>query len=587
MAVLTELYISQFALIDELRADFGPGLTVLTGETGAGKSIVIDALSAAVGDRVLSESIRTGADEAVVEATFDASDAPKALASAAEAGVDPEPDGTLILTRILSASGRHKCRVNGRSVTAAMLRGIGDRLVDIHGQHEHQALIREQNHLHFLDTFSGPDHLALRAEYARAHRAFREVRVAREKLTAAARDRLQQLDILRFQLQEIDSANLVPGEEEELLSSRARLANAGKLTEGVQSAYSLLAGDLAEGLAAADAVREAVRGLQELARLDRNLGEAASSLEATAYQLEDVVGKLTDYLESVEADPITLDEIEARLALISRLKRKYGESVAEILGFGAQARSRLDELESADERLAELESQVAQLAGNAGELAVRLSSSRQEAGQRLSQALSRDVADVGMKHGRLEVELGRTPAGEGLPDGEGGRWEADETGIDGCRFLFSANPGEPLKPLVAIASGGELSRVMLVLKALCSRSDEIPTVAFDEIDAGIGGKATHAVGDKLVQVSRRAQVLCVTHLPQIARLADHHLHADKRTVQGRARVFMQRLDEKARVSELARMLGARDGDTAALEHAAELLAHGATDRARARKAVGS
>jgi DNA repair protein RecN (Recombination protein N) len=271
MAVLADLYIKQFALIEELRAEFGPGLTVLTGETGAGKSIIIDALSAAVGDRVVAETIRTGAEEAVVEATFNATDAPKALTAAATAGVAAEPDGTLILTRILSASGRHRCRVNGRSVTATVLREIGDRLVDIHGQHEHQALIHEQNHLQFLDTFAGANQLALRAQYARAYQAFREARAAREELAAAARDRLQQLDVLRFQFQEIDSANLAADEEERLLSTRARLSNAEKLTEGVQSAHALLAGEPTEGLAAADAARQASRSLQELARLDRGL----------------------------------------------------------------------------------------------------------------------------------------------------------------------------------------------------------------------------------------------------------------------------------------------------------------------------
>ncbi len=587
MAVLTELHISEFALIKELRAEFGSGLTVLTGETGAGKSIIIDALSAAVGDRVLSESIRTGAERAVVEATFHAGNVPKALAAAAEAGIEADPDGTLILSRILNSSGRHQCRVNGRSVPAALLREIGDRLVDIHGQHEHQALIHEQNHLQFLDTFAGAEHLAARADYSQAYGAFHEAHATRERLAAAARDRLQQLDVLRFQLQEIDSASLSADEEEQLLSARSRLANAERLSEGVRSAHTLLAGEPTDGLSALDAAREAVRGLQELAHLDRGLGDVASSVETTAYQLEDIAGKLTDYLDSVEADPGTLDEIEERLALVSRLKRKYGDSVPEILDFAEEARGRLSDLESADERLAELDAEVARLAAEAGTLAATLSAARQDAGERLSTALTGHIADVGMKHGRLEVEFGRTPAAEGLPDDEGGCWEAGDTGIDQCRFLFSANPGEPLKPLAAIASGGELSRVMLVLKSLCSRSDEIPTVVFDEIDAGIGGKATHAVGDKLAQVSRRAQVLCVTHLPQIARLADHHMHADKRTVGGRAQVAIDGLDDEGRVAELARMLGAREGDKAALEHASELLAHGAADRARARKAVRS
>jgi DNA repair protein RecN (Recombination protein N) len=576
--VLTELHIREFALIEELRIELGPGFTTITGETGAGKSIVIDALSAAVGDRTVADAVRTGAEQAVVEAVFDASRAPKALAAAAEAGIEADADGTLILTRVVSTSGRHRCRVNGRSVPLSLLREIGDRLVDIHGQHEHQALIRDENHLQFLDGYAGPDLLAVRTEYGQAFAELLAARTAREKLAAAARDRLREVDLLRFQAEEIRSAGLSADEEEELLATRARLANSERLREGAQSAHALLSGAAEEGLGALDAVREALRRVQELAALDRGLEELAASLETTAYQLEDSAATLLDYLDRIEADPATLDEIEERLALIARLKRKYGESVPEVIRFGEQSAARLTELDSADERLAELEAEVKRLETEAGALAVKLSALRQTAAGQLGKALTGSLADVGMKHGKLEVQLSRTPAADGLPDERGARWQADERGIDGCRFLFSANPGEPLKPLAAIASGGELSRVMLLLKSICSRGHEIPTVVFDEIDSGIGGQATHAVGSKLAELSRRTQVLCVTHLPQIARVADRHFHVAKSTSGGRTRVTLGALDDERRVAELARMLGAREGDRAALEHAAELLA-GARQRA--------
>jgi DNA repair protein RecN (Recombination protein N) len=582
--VLTDLTIREFALIEELRVEFGPGFTCITGETGAGKSIIIDALSAAVGDRIAADSVRTGSESALIEATFDASDTPKALAAAAEAGVEADADGILILTRTVGAAGRHRCRVNGRAVPLSVLRGIGDRLVDIHGQHEHQALIREESHLQFLDEFAGVEHLARRAEYARLYRTLMEVRSDRDALAQAARERIQQADLLRFQVGEIDSAGLSPGDEKTLLTTRARLANAERLREGAQLTHGLLAGEPAEGLAARDAVREVLRLLQELSAFDPTLGEPAAALEVAAYQLDDVAAALSRYVESVEADPAGLDEVEQRLALIGRLKRKYGDTVEEILGFAEEARGRLGDLEGADERIAELGVEAERLAAEAGRLAVGLSSARQEAAARLSAALSREIAEVGMRHGRLHVDLERRPAADGLPDGEGSSWAADPRGTDQCRFLFSANPGEPLKPLAAVASGGELSRVMLVLKSLCSRGHEIPTVVFDEIDAGIGGHATHAVGRKLARVSRRAQVLCVTHLPQIARLADHHLRADKRTVGGRAHVEVRALPDDERVAELARMLGAREGDRAALEHAAELLEAGVSERTGARGA---
>ena len=582
--MLTELHIREFALIEELRAEFGPGFTTITGETGAGKSIIIDALSAAVGDRVPADIIRTGADAALIEAAFDASEAPKALAAAAEAGVEADADGVLILTRVLGGAGRHKCRVNGRSVPLGVLREIGDRLVDIHGQHEHQALIREGNHLQFLDEFAGTEHLARRAEYVQAYRAVVEARGDRDRLAQAARERFQQLDLIRFQVGEVDAAGLSPDEEAQLLALRDRLANAEKLREGVVAAHGLLGGEPEEGLAAVDAARETLRILQELGALDRGLQQPAASLETAVFQLEDVAAALGQYLEQIEADPAALDDVEQRLVLISRLKRKYGETVADVLRFADEARGKLSDLEGADERLAELGEEIERRAAEAGRIARQLSASRRESAARLSGALTHEIQSVGMKHGKLEVELQRHSAADGLPDEEGERWTANETGIDVCRFLFSANPGEPLKPLAAVASGGELSRIMLVLKSLCSRGHEIPTVVFDEIDAGIGGHATHAVGRRLAQVSRRAQVLCVTHLPQIARLADHHLRADKLTTGGRAHVDVHQLDEQERVSELARMLGARPRDRAALEHAAELLTDGAAERADARKA---
>ncbi|MBM3497760.1 MAG: DNA repair protein RecN [Armatimonadetes bacterium] len=572
--VLTELHITEFALIEELRIELGPGFTVITGETGAGKSIVIDALSAAVGDRAGADTVRTGAEQAVVEATFDASAAPKALAAAAEAGVEADADGTLILTRVISTAGRHRCRVNGRSVPLSVLREIGDRLVDIHGQHEHQALIRDENHLQFLDGYAGPDALSVREEYARTFEELRAAQAARDRLAAAARDRLREVDLLRFQAEEIRSAALTPGEEEELLATRERLSNLERLREGGLEAHGLLAGVTEEGLGAVDAAREALRRLQDLAALDRGLGELAASLETAAYQLEDAAGRLSDYLEGVEGEPDALDEIEQRLALIGRLRRKYGDSPADVIGFGEEAAARLAQLERADERLGELAEEIARLEAEAGGQATRLSGLRREAAARLGEALTAGLGDVGMEHGKLEVELTQTAEAQGLPDGTGGRWLADARGIDTGRFRFSANPGEPLKPLAAIASGGELSRVMLLLKSVCSRGHEIPTVVFDEVDAGIGGRATHAVGNKLAELSRRTQVLCVTHLPQIARLAGRHFHVSKGTRGGRTRVALEPLDRDRRVAELARMLGAGEGDRAALQHAAELLEGG-------------
>lgn len=576
--MLTELHIRQFALIEQLSVELGPGFTAITGETGAGKSIVIDALSAAVGDRVASDVVRTGAEQAVVEAVFDASMAPKALAIASEVGVEVDADGTLILTRVISLSGRHRCRVNGRPVPLTVLRQIGDRLVDIHGQHEHQALIREENHLEFLDAYGGADIQEHRTQYQQVFRELLLARSTREKLTAAARDRAREADLLRFQAEEIRAAGLYAGEEEELAALRNRLANVERLREGLAYAHALLTGATEERLGAVDLARESLRRLAELTGLDQGLEELAALLETTVYQLEDVTTRISDYLHSVEAEPETLDQVERRLALISRLKRKYGDTVADVIRFGEEAEQRLVELEGAEDRLTELSEEVGKLEMEAGLIAAKLSELRQEAAKRLGQALTEALADVGMQQARFEVGLSRTTTPDGLPDGNGGRWLADERGIDQCRFLFSANPGEPLKPLSAIASGGELSRLMLLMKSICSRSHEIPTVVFDEIDAGIGGQASHAVGRKLAELSQRTQVLCVTHLPQIARVADCHFHVAKTMHKGRMQVTLELLDAERRIGELARMMGARDGDRAAFEHAAELLTDATTTR---------
>ncbi len=582
--MLTELYIKEFALIEELRVELAGGFMAITGETGAGKSITIDALSAAIGERVPPDSVRTGADQAIVEATFDATNAPKALEAATEAGVEPDAENTLILTRIVSATGRTRCRVNGRSVPLSALRSIGDRLVDIHGQHEHQALIHDENHLRFLDAFGGSAVKKRLDAYAEGYASFREAKAARDALAAAARDRLQEVDLLRFQLEELDAAGLKPDEEDDLLVTRGRLANAERLSEGAMVARDLLTGESDEVLSAVDAVREAVGRLADLTKLDASLDELSASLETTAIQLEDIAGRVSDYAEGIEADPSGLDAIEQRLALISRLKRKYGDSVAELIAHAESARQKLHDLENADDRLAELDADLKVLAAEAGALAAQLSAARGDAAKRLGDALTRDLADVGMQEGQLSVELSRVADERGLIDGENGPWQADETGIDQCQFAFSANPGEPMKPLASIASGGELSRIMLLLKSLCSRGHEIETVVFDEVDAGIGGQATHAVGRKIADLSRRAQVLCVTHLPQIARLADRQFHADKHVVDGRTVAAVRALADDERVTEIARMLGAGEGDRAALEHAAELLADAEAQRASAEKA---
>jgi DNA repair protein RecN (Recombination protein N) len=570
--MLHELSIRNFAIIDQVRLTFAPGLNVFTGETGAGKSIIIDAVSALLGGRLSGDTvIRTGAERAVIEGIFALSPRDAALIRPAleELGLDDGGD-ELILSRELNRSGRNVCRVNGRAVTVAVLEELGQKLIDIHGQGEHLSLLRVREHLGYLDRYAG-----LTEERARLAETVGELRRVRQALQDCLRDERElarRMDLLQFQVGEIEAARLDPAEEEQLLQQRTLLANAERLMELANSGYTLLNGGEPQRRAVLDLLGAAVHDLAQLEKLDPAVAPHRQAVEDALYQLEDVARALRVYRDGIEYNPARLEQVEERLSLIQSLKRKYGETVAEVLRFGENARAELEAISHNEERLAALREQEEALLGRAGEQAARLSAARKEAAALLERAVEAQLAELKMEGARFVVAIERAedPAG---PEIDGKRWALDGTGIDRVEFLIAPNVGEPPKPLARIASGGEASRLMLALKSVLSQADSVPTLIFDEIDAGISGRVGTLVGRRLWNLARDHQVLCVTHLPQIASLGDCHMCVSKSVVNERSVTQVRPLSDGERVHELAGLLGGNNTGASVL-NAEELLAQG-------------
>jgi DNA repair protein RecN (Recombination protein N) len=611
--MLHELTITNFAIIDRLRLDFAPHLNVFTGETGAGKSIIVDAVSALVGERVAADVVRTGADRATVEGVFDVTallggpasepadeqesqpgpdgadgasgEAGTRAASLAELlielGIDVEDDGTLILAREIQASGRGIARINGRAVPISTLQRIGRFLVDIHGQSAHLELLRPEQHVHYLDRFAGT--VELRQQVTELVGQWRAARRELERLRRDEREIERRIELLRYQVDEIEAARVRPGEEEELEAERRRLANAERLGELSEAVHAALAGDSdADTSGALDLLAGAQRAFGELLRLDETLREQEGTLEQALYLLQDVTMAVRSYQDEIAADPERQAEVEERLDLLAKLRRKYGATAEEIVAYASSAAEELEELEHREERAAALVEREADLKRRIGQLAGELSQQRQVAAVRLSKGMDKQLDELNMRRARFEAQVTRTqdPAGAPVSEPVGTRGKAVTTtyafgpnGIDRVEFLIAPNPGEPLKPLARIASGGETSRLMLALKTILSTADIVPTLIFDEIDAGISGRTGQVVGEKLWQLGRSHQVLCVTHLPQIAALGDRHYRVVKAVSATRTITQVEQMDAGKRLAELSQMLGGAD-TTASRANAAELLDRG-------------
>jgi DNA repair protein RecN (Recombination protein N) len=549
--MLHALHIENLAIIDRLEVAFEAGFNALTGETGAGKSILIDALNLALGERADISLIRAGAEKLRVNAVFEVPNDPELHALLGELGVEPE-DGLLYLSREVHTSGRSIARINGQPVPVSALKALGERLIDMHGQHEHQSLLKPSSHLEFLDRWLGEPALKLRQQVREAVSALRQTERELQEIVAREREREQMLDLYRFQVDEIRAANLQVGEDEQLETEARRLMYAEKLVALAGNAYDALMGEHG----AYDQAASASRNLTEIARVDPSVSPWGEMLESALVQLEEVAHNLRAYAESIEYDPARLEAVIERQELIKRLKRKYGDTIEAVLQYADEAAAKLHALETQTERRAELEAELARLQESAHALCEQLSALRRDGAQRFANAVQTVLRTLAMERAQFTVEVRPKPM--------------DATGADSVEFLFSANPGEPPRPLSKIASGGEMSRVMLALKTVLADAAPVPTLVFDEIDAGIGGRTAHAVGEQIAQLARHCQILCVTHLPQIACRANHHLLIEKHTDGAMTRVAVQPLTGEARVQEIARMLAGTPTETA-LQHARELL----------------
>jgi DNA repair protein RecN (Recombination protein N) len=565
MTMLRELSIRNLAVVEEAVVPFAPGLNVLTGETGAGKSIVVDALLLITGARAQLDWIRTGADTALVEAVFEIDPAGPVAALLDEAGHHPG-DGQLVIKRELARSGRHRAFVNDGAATVGLLERLGELLVELHGQHEHQRLMEPARQLLLLDRFA--EALDRRERVGALVRTWEEARAALDRLRSEMREGARQEDLYRFQLAEIDDVRLKDGEEEELRAERSRLQHAERIVAGLQETVDLL---YEEPQSATTRLSRAVTLLRDLSRYEPDAAASVEAIEGAQAYLEDVVGRARALRDRAVFDPERLEQIDARLDTIVKLKRKYGDSVAAILAHRQEAATALDRITRHDAIAEEMERGVAEAAAAAGAEAAALSQARTRGAERLERLIQKEIRGLGMEHGRFRVALRREPAAVGElaagPDG----WRVGARGAESAELLLSANPGEDLRPLTKVVSGGELSRVMLAAKTVLAAADDVPVLVFDEVDAGIGGRVADVVGQKLAASATGRQVLCVTHLAPIAAYAGQHLLVEKRVARGATRTSVTLLPAAVRVDELARMLGGERVTEASRRHARELL----------------
>ena len=550
--MLELLHIENIAVIQEADIQFAPGFNALTGETGAGKSIVIDAMGAVLGGRTSRDLIRTGAARAFVSAQF--SGVPADLPGLQENGIAPDEEGSLLLQRDISADGRNVCRINGRPVSVAQLRAIGSELLNIHGQHDGTQLLDEERHGEYLDRFGrteGP-----LSAYRAAYDAMEALRRQMEALRMDEAEKARRMDSLRFQIDELERAQLVPGEEETLLERRSLLRNGEKYLAALAGADCALSGG-DEGGGGVSALRDAEEALYGVRTLSEDLGNLYERLKAARCEVYDLAESVRDKREEFDFSPGELDDVEARADQLYRLKKKYGATVEDMLAYLDKCRAELDAMETADDTLIRLEGQMKKARAAVDAAGEELTKVRQAAARVLEERIQRELRELDMARVRFAIDFA---AKDPSPDG-----------CDAIRFLMSANAGEDLRPIARIASGGELARIMLALKNVLAEQESVGTLVFDEVDTGVSGRAAQKVAEKLAQVSRHKQVLCVTHLPQLAAMADTHFSVEKGERDGRTYTRVVLLDREARKAELARITGGANVTQALLQSAGELL----------------
>jgi DNA repair protein RecN (Recombination protein N) len=552
--MLTELHIQNFAIIDKLDLRFGPGLIILTGETGAGKSIILDAVVMLIGGKADTTFVRTESDAALVEGVFQLKgperEAVHEILKREELMDDPD---YVTLSREIRKEGRSVARVNGRTVAVSLLKEIGALVVDIHGQAEHLSLLDSRAHLGLLDRFAEISRPL--SDYRQTYHALLNLRRELNELRKAQADADRKIEMLTYQAEEIEAARLKAGEDEELRKERDRLANAESLAQNAQEALAILDEGSPEMPAASDLVGQAAQALGTLAKLDSAQNELASQAEVLLDTMSEIVHNLRNYLEVIEFNPKRLDEVEERLDLIHSLTRKYGGSIPAVIAYGQDARRQLETITGAAERIDELELEEAKLLNKLAQQGGSLSENRKSAAVSMADGIEGELGDLRMSSAKFKVDFQVRPDPNGIPIENGNRIGFDQNGFDKVEFLIAPNPGEGLKPLVKIASGGETSRLMLGLKNVLARADEVPSLIFDEIDQGIGGRVGMTVGQKLWNLSRSHQVFCVTHLPQLAVFGDEHYQVQKLVKGNRTLTRVERLDGEPRLLELSQMLG--------------------------------
>ncbi len=565
--MLKKLTVKDYALIDSLEVEFAPGLNILTGETGAGKSILIGALGLVLGERADSDSVRSGAKAAVVEAEFVLDKNKDLLEVFAELEMDWS--GDLLVRREVASTGKSRAFVNDSPVTLSNLKRIGDAILDMHGQHEHQSLLYEERHLDYLDGFAQtwPDRTSVSEFYQQYNRTRSELEALRSKEQLTR----EKLDLYNFQIKEIESAGLAEGEEEFLDAERTVLENSEKLFSLASAGYQLLYqqdGSITEQFSALE------RTVEEVSGIDSRMEPTLKSVSSVNDQIEEIARDLRKYRDGISFDPQRLEEIRNRLDLIRSLKKKYSSkelTIAAVLAHYDRIKAEVDSVEHGEENIKKLEAELEAKRRELEKACITLSEKRQIAAKKMAKDVVAQLKDLGMEKAAFKVEVAQVEEIEGPVQHDKKRLKTDSTGIDAVRFLISPNPGEELKPLAKIASGGEISRVMLAVKTILSQADAVPVLVFDEIDAGIGGRIAEAVGLKLKEISSARQVLCITHLPQIASLGSSHYQVSKEEKSGRTITSVVRLNQQQRVDELARMLAGSKITETTLKHAREMM----------------
>ncbi|MDM8272758.1 DNA repair protein RecN [Ligilactobacillus salivarius] len=551
--MLQELSIKDFAIIDEIQISFQPKMTVLTGETGAGKSIIIDALGLLAGGRGSTEFIRKGEKKAVIQGLFTLPREANTYNILEEYGIDSE-DGQIILQRDLYRGGRNICRINGMMVNLATLRKVGETLIDIHGQNEHQELMKPENHIDLLDEYDKKTS-ELRNQYQVVYQNYRKLKLSMEKKEADEKAWAQRLDMLNFQVKEIGEAGLKINEEDELIEEKNKLDNFQAIHDALELSYQILSG---EKIDVVGNLGNAMNELSDVSDLSENLQEINTKISDAFYSLEDVARDISDELDSMEWNGERLNEIEERLELIHQLKRKYGDTIEDILHYHIRIVKELREMENAEQNSEKQERQLSEALEKVKELAIKLSKQRKKSAKKLEKMIHEQLSALYMDKAVFEVKFLNNS-------------KLYSKGIDKVEFYIQTNPGEEMGPLAKIASGGELSRIMLALKTIFSQKMGVTSIIFDEVDTGVSGRVAQAIAEKISQISNNSQVLCITHLPQVAAIADNHYYISKSVNDGRTETSLEELDEKQKIREIARMLSGSEITELTLKHAEELI----------------